>query len=132
VYKSPHEKKNENPKCFRGKAVTGFLHDDGNSADTVAIKADTQLIPPENEGTSDPAPMVEGNKVYLYCTVMQSKRGSFIYDITCYSTEDLITGNMRALCLPRMIFPWAAKKGNHWAPHCIKLWREVPSLLPGK
>ena len=50
------------------------------------IKADNQLIP-GNEGTSDPAPMVEGNKVYLYCTVDAIGNGDLQFMISLVTPQ---------------------------------------------
>ncbi|HON10763.1 MAG TPA: family 43 glycosylhydrolase [Chitinispirillaceae bacterium] len=120
----------KNPKCFPGKAVTVFCMMMAIVLIPSPIKADNQLIP-GNEGTSDPAPMVEGNKVYLYCTVDAIGNGDLsIYDITCYSTEDLYHWKYEGVVLTENDIPWAAKKGNLWAPHCIKLGGKFHLYFP--
>ena len=80
-----------NPKCFPGRTVTVFYMIMAIALIPLPIKADNQLIP-GNEGTSDPAPMVEGNKVYLYCTVDAIGNRISIYDIT-FTQKTFITGN---------------------------------------
>lgn len=86
-----------------------------------SLFADNQLIP-GNKGTSDPAPMVENGKLYLYCTVDAIGNGDLsIYDISCHSTEDLYHWKDEGIVLTEKDIPWAAQKGNLWAPHCIKL-----------
>ena len=54
------------------------------------VTADIQIIP-GNLGTADPAPMVDGETLYLYNTVDAIGNGDpSIYDIHCHSTKNLV------------------------------------------
>lgn len=85
------------------------------------LLADNQIIP-GNDGTSDPAPMGENGTVYLYTTVDAVGNG----DLSIYDNQ--LSFHYRPLPLERLgvvlyerDVPWAAQRGNLWAPHCIKL-----------
>ncbi len=85
------------------------------------LLADNQLIPGDI-GTADPAPMVEGDTLYLYTTTDAVGNGDLsIYDIRCWAAADLYHWKDCGVVLSESKVPWAAKKGNLWAPHCIKL-----------
>jgi hypothetical protein len=97
---------------------------------TLIVRADNQIIP-GNIGTSDPAPMVEGDTLYLYTTTDAVGNGDLsIYDIRCWSTTDLYHWKDCGVVLNENDIPWAAKKGNLWAPHCIKLGGKFHLYFP--
>ncbi|HOT37845.1 MAG TPA: family 43 glycosylhydrolase, partial [Candidatus Latescibacteria bacterium] len=92
--------------------------------------ADNQIIP-GNLGTSDPAPMIEGNTLYLYTTADAIGNGDLsIYDIQVHSTTDLVKWKDEGIALTEKNVPWAAQKGNLWAPHVIKLGGKYHLYFP--
>lgn len=97
---------------------------------TTTLRADNQIIP-GNFGTSDPAPMVDGNTLYLYHTVDAIGNGDLsIYDIQVHSTTDLMKWKDEGVALTEKNVPWAAQKGNLWAPHAIKLGGKYHLYFP--
>jgi len=97
-----------------------------------SVFADNQIIP-GNMGTADPAPMVDGDTLYLYTTTDAIGNGDLsIYDIRCWSTTDLYHWNDCGVVLNENDVPWAAKLGNLWAPHCIKLGGKYHLYFPAE
>lgn len=109
--------------CFKSLVVLTALCISGT-------RADNQIIPGDI-GTSDPAPMVDGDILYLYTTTDAIGNGDLsIYDLRCYSTTDLYHWVDHGVVLTESNVPWASKKGNLWAPHCIKLGGKYHLYFP--
>lgn len=69
--------------------------------------------------TSDPAPMVYNDTVYVYTGHDEDDSKYFtMNDWRCYSTKDMVNWTDHGAMLSYKTFSWA--KGDAWAAHCIE------------
>ena len=69
--------------------------------------------------TADPAPMVDGDRLYVYIDRDEGPDWYVMNEWRVYSTADMVNWTDHGACLPLTTFTWA-KAGTAWASQCIK------------
>lgn len=69
--------------------------------------------------TADPAPMVDGDRLYVYIDRDEGPDWYVMNEWRVYSTADMVNWTDHGACLPLKTFAWA-KEGSAWASQCIR------------
>lgn len=69
--------------------------------------------------TADPAPMVDGDRLYVYIDRDEGPDWYVMNEWRVYSTADMVNWTDHGACLPLSTFTWAGKD-TAWASQCIR------------
>lgn len=69
--------------------------------------------------TADPAPMVDGDRLYVYIDRDEGPDWYVMNEWRVYSTADMVNWTDHGACLPLSTFTWA-QAGSAWASQCIR------------
>ncbi len=71
--------------------------------------------------TTDPAPMVVGDTVYLFTSHDEDDgRGFHMLDWQCYSSKDMLNWTDHGAVASLATFKWAVQSNDAWAPQCVE------------
>lgn len=69
--------------------------------------------------TADPAPMVDGDRLYVYIDRDEGPDWYVMNEWRVYSTADMVNWTDHGAALPLSTFTWA-QAGSAWASQCIR------------
>jgi len=88
---------------------------------STALLADNPVI--QNLYSADPAPMVYGDKVYLYTSHDDDVTENNFFtmrDWLCYSSSDMVNWTDHGIVASLKMFNWINVNNGGWAPQCIE------------